>query len=128
MELIFFKSDTTRPVRVRTTPDGKIDFRVLGRSMGLEPGSITLCDEWFTETDLRSDATWTQIKNVLRVAGTSEDPVVVSGRPILEVPTGMFDLIWFLQSDPSFSFLAYYFCSMRSAMTQTLNLFSWLFD
>ena len=51
-----------------------------------------LCGGRFPEYDLRSDATWTQIKNVLLVAGTSEDPVVVSGRPILEVPIGMFDL------------------------------------
>ena len=90
MEPIFFKSDTldtSGPVGVYTTPDGKIDFRALGRRFWLEPGSITLCGFQFTETGLRSDATWTQIKNALRVAGTSEEPVVVSGRP-----TGMFDL------------------------------------
>ena len=92
MELIFFKLDTTEPTKFCTTPDGKIDFCLLGRHMGLEPGSITLCGDMFPEIDYRSDATWMQIKELLRVVGTLEDPVVVSGRPIPEVPTGMFDL------------------------------------
>ncbi|KAG0564828.1 hypothetical protein KC19_8G143200 [Ceratodon purpureus] len=36
----------------------------------------------------RSVASWTQIKDFLGVAGTKEDPVMVSGRLISEAPTG----------------------------------------
>lgn len=89
MERVFFKSDKSdTPVSVWTT-DGKIDFAELGSEFGLEPKSIDLCGNRFSKIDLLTRDSWTDIKNVLRVAGTKEDPVMVSGRPISEAPTGM---------------------------------------
>ena len=87
MEGIFFKLGTEELVRVFTTTGGKIDFGLV-RSMGLGPGPITLCGSLFPQTGgLLSDAKWTEIRTLLGVAGTPEDPVVVSSRP-----TSMFDL------------------------------------
>ncbi|KAG0560347.1 hypothetical protein KC19_10G173600 [Ceratodon purpureus] len=83
MEVIFFKLVTLGIVgvcKLCTTPDGKIDFCKLGSVFGLEPDSITLCGVLFPTIHDLSYASWTQIKDILGVAGTEDDPVLVRGR------------------------------------------------
>ncbi|KAG0604396.1 hypothetical protein M758_10G169200 [Ceratodon purpureus] len=89
MEVVFFKSDTGGTVwvcKLCTTPDGKIDFCKLGSGFELEPGSITLCGVLFPTIHYLSYASWTQIKDILGVAGTEDDPVLVGGRLQIGAP------------------------------------------
>lgn len=90
-ERVFFKSDTSDTLEaVATTSDGKIDYGELSNTFGLEPYSIRLCGDVFPkDKDLLTKSSWTEIKNLLRVPGTKEDPVLVAGNPRPVAPTGM---------------------------------------
>ena len=94
MQMVYFKTDTSEPFWVLTTPDGAIDVSVLGLEFGLDPKSIALNGTGIPKTGLASQSKWEEIREVLSVenemhVGTKENLVIVTGA-VLEVFVGMF--------------------------------------
>ena len=84
LKLVCFRGDNGVIIQVWTSTDGKVDFKILANYFLLKLETITLNGTVFpldsTGTG-KSDASWMQIKNALRVEGTEEHPVRVGGNP-----------------------------------------------
>ena len=96
MELVYFKTDTSRTVAFQCTPDGKIDFSELRKAFKLDLDSIELNGIRVLKEGLMSRSTWEQIESMFKLHkrhfGTEEDPVIVTGEapaPIHGASTGM---------------------------------------
>ena len=95
MKLVYFKTETSGPVRCECTPDGRIDFSVLGEEFRLYPRSIKLNGTLFCRAGLCSESTCEQIEEALKEDGisveTKDNPLIVTGTATVpQVSTGMF--------------------------------------
>jgi hypothetical protein len=95
MQGVYFKTDSSPPVRVYCTSDGRISFSALGFEFVLDPASIKLNGSRFPIGGGKSELTWEQIEEIFKKegepVGTKEDPVIVTGEPPVHgASTGMF--------------------------------------
>ncbi|KAG0603955.1 hypothetical protein M758_10G133500 [Ceratodon purpureus] len=85
MQGVYFKTESSPPVRVYCTSDGRIDFSALGDVFVLEPKSIQLNGTGFPLNGLESVWTWEEIEKIFKMegepVGTKGNPVKVTGKP-----------------------------------------------